>query len=378
MISLRLLAAPVLLALTMSFRPVLAAPGWLIAATSESVRAGERLALDAVRPDAAPWPENLRLRLTDEDSATEIELAAEGVDDGNRRRYAASLPERLSGLVRAELADRTSNRIALVVAAADPIQRMGRPGPALAVAPGTTPLPTEEPALSANEPVYFVAGTRGGANARFQLSFKYRLFDPAGTPVRTLPFLDGLHFGYTQSSVWDLGADSKPFRDTSYRPSLFWQARLPGEGLTPRFLRYGYEHESNGKDGANSRSIDTLFVLPVWRRQFDDGAALAFAPKVYGYLDRQDNPDIRRYRGNVDWNVRYGQEKGWLLMAQIRRGSAGHASGQFDLSFPLREPIFARTGGFLHFQLFNGYGESLLDYDRKRSSQLRLGFSIVR
>ncbi|MGH8721816.1 MAG: phospholipase A, partial [Burkholderiales bacterium] len=31
-----------------------------------------------------------------------------------------------------------------------------------------------EPPLTENEPVYFVMGTRGGTNARFQLSFKYR------------------------------------------------------------------------------------------------------------------------------------------------------------------------------------------------------------
>lgn len=358
-----------------------AAPGWLIAAPSESIRAGERLVLDAVRPDAAPWPERLRLRLTDEDSAAEIELAAEGEEHGARRRYAAPLPEGLAGLVRAELAGRASNRIALVVAAADPIHRMGEPGPTPALAaatPGGAPLPPEEPALSANEPMYFVVGSRSGANARFQLSFKYRLFDPASALVQSAPFLRNLHFGYTQSSVWDLGADSKPFRDTSYRPTLFWQDRLDGGGLNPVFLRYGYEHESNGKDGANSRSIDTLFVMPAWRKEFEDGTALAFAPKLYGYLDREENTDIGRYRGHVDWNFRVGKEKGWLLMSQIRRGSAGHASGQFDLSYPLRDPIFARTGGFLHFQLFTGYGESLLDYKQKRSAQLRVGFSIVR
>lgn len=215
-------------------------------------------------------------------------------------------------------------------------------------------------------------------NARFQLSFKYRLFDPAGRPAQWLPLLSRLHFGYTQSSIWDMGADSAPFRDTSYRPSFFWQEPTGGQGLMPDLLRAGYEHESNGKDGANSRSINTLFAQPVWRTGFSDGRTLIFAPKVYGYLGKEDNPDIQRYRGYVDWVFRYGHEDGWLLATQLRRGTGGHGSAQFNLSYPLREPVFARTGGFLHFQLFTGYGESLLDYNLDRGTQVRVGFSIVR
>ena len=65
----------------------------------------------------------------------------------------------------------------------------------------------------------------------------------------------------------------------------------------PAVLRAGYEHESNGKDGVNSRSINTLFVQPVWRAGFSDGRTFIFAPKVYGYLEKSDNPDIQNYRG---------------------------------------------------------------------------------
>lgn len=168
------------------------------------------------------------------------------------------------------------------------------------------------------------------------------------------------------------------FRDTNYRPSFFWQGATLGEGLMPDLLRAGYEHESNGKDGATSRSINTLFAQPVWRTGFSDGRTLIFAPKVYGYLEKSDNLDIQRYRGYVDWNFRYGFDDGWLLATKLRRGTAGHGSTQLDLSYPLRKLLFARTGGFLHFQLFNGYGDSLLDYNLNRGTQVRVGFSIVR
>jgi outer membrane phospholipase A len=237
----------------------------------------------------------------------------------------------------------------------------------------------DEPGLSVNEPMYFVLGGNGDDfTARFQLSFKYRLLDPDSLPVEWFPPLAGLHFGYTQTTLWDLGEDSAPFRDTSYRPSLFWQGTLSGQGWMPTLLRTGFEHESNGKDEANSRSLNLLFAQPAWHMAFADGKSLIFAPRFHGYLDKDDNPDIQRYRGHVDWIFRYGHENGWLLTGQLRRGAADHGSAQLDLTYPLRRPLFARTGGFLHFQLFKGYGESLLDYNVEQDLQARVGISIVR
>ena len=56
-----------------------------------------------------------------------------------------------------------------------------------------------------------------------------------------------------------------------------------------------------------------------------------------------------------------------------RKGSA-----QLDLSYRLKRMLFSDAGGFLHFQYFNGYGESLLDYNQRRRPQFRVGVSIVR
>lgn len=359
--------------------PAVAAPAWLIATPDETAQAGAAMEFEVVKPAAqAEWPAVLKLRIAHNGKSLEVEFTTVGpvTAEDARRTYRAVLPARLSGLVRVDMAGVESNRLALLVTAADPIEQMRAPMDTAAMP--AVPLTVDEPALSAHEPMYIVVGGSGGATARFQLSFKYRIFDPDSSPVQWFSPLSRLHFGYTQSSVWDLGAESMPFRDTSYRPSLFWQGATLGEGLMPDFLRAGYEHESNGKDGANSRSINTLFVQPAWRTSFSDGRSLIIAPKVYGYLDKEDNPNIQRYRGYVDWNFRYGHEGGWLLATQLRSDITGRGSAQFDISRPLRKPIFARTGGFLHFQLFTGYGESLLDYNLKRSTQARVGFSIVR
>lgn len=383
----RSLAFPLLL----SAAAAQAAAGWLIAAPTETVRGGGRIVLEAVRPDAGtPWPAALHLRLHDARGRVErVELhAADDAAGALRRAYAANLPALEEGVLRADLAELSSNRLALIVTAAaatDPLERMAAPGePAAdaAAAPARfDPIPESEPALSANEPMYFVLGSRGGLDARFQLSFKYRLFDEKSAPARLFAPFGRLHLGYTQTSLWDLSGDSRPFRDTSYRPSLFWQGRLEagrGGAWLPGFLRGGYEHESSGKDGARSRSVDTLFLQPAWRADLAGGKTLIFAPKLYAYLDRDDNPDIARYRGHIDWMLRYGNERGWVTSVRLRRGTGGYGSGQADLSWPLRDPLFSRTGGFLHVQLFTGYGETLLDYNVKRPLQLRVGFSIVR
>ncbi len=274
------------------------------------------------------------------------------------------------------LADVSSNRLLLsdadplAVPIADSIQ---------APTQRLEPMPKNEPALSVLESVYFVAGTGGGLNSRFQLSFKYRLFDPEATPVQWFPELNKVHFGYTQTTSWDMNASSMLFHDTSYRPSLFWQSKLDEKNtIGPSYLRSGFEHESNGKDGVSSRSINIFYVQPVLRKDFTVGDSLFFAPRFYGYINQDGNPDIASYRGYVDWQVRYGDEHGWLLSSRIRTGTAGYGSAQLDLSVPLRKPLFSRTGGFLYFQLFTGYGESLLDYNLESSPQLRVGLSIVR
>ncbi len=240
--------------------------------------------------------------------------------------------------------------------------------------------PTEYHILAPNEPIYFVAGGNGDTTARFQLSFQYRLFDAGSSLVRRVPWTSGLHLGYTQTSLWNLSADSKPFEDTSYRPSLFWQTFERREGLLPDALRVGYEHESNGRSEEESRSLDTLFVHPAWFHSLGR-YQLTIAPKLHLYLAKGgENPDIADYRGYAGLLARYGRTDGWQVSARLRTRKGGYASGRLDFSYPLRSPVavFARTGGYFYVQLFHGYGESLLNYDQKEDLQVRIGLSIVR
>lgn len=368
----------------------MAAEPWLAAPRDTTLGPGKVVTLDIVKPAEAAWPAQLRLTLDGVGSEETLVLTAidAGAADGDRRAYQARPRSRFSGVVKARLVDVPANAFLLQASVDDDIGPLevtheedhAQPAPRNASPTIVIAKPGDEPGLSANEPAYFVLGSdsRHGADARFQLSFKYRLFDPKSALSEFSPLFSNLYFTYTQTSLWDIGDDSSPFRDTSYRPGLYYGWAGSGTQWLPDDWRLGLEHESNGQSGADSRSINIAYVRPIWHAEMDHGRRLTFMPKIYDYLSKSDNEDIQRYRGYADWMVRYGREDGLIVNGMYRQGTAGYASGQVDLSYPLSARIFARTGTFVHLQLFSGYGETLLDYNRERDTQLRIGLSIAR
>jgi phospholipase A1 len=342
-----------------------AEPDWLLVAP-QRVIAGEPFEVIVVAPVEATLPEELTLRAKIDITELEIRALAVGEAQGARRRYGATMPARAGGPATLALAERDSNVVAVVVARRDAMQRLTGRDEA-----------TAEPPLSEEEPVYFAVGAHQGANARFQLSFKYRLFDPATGYGAAQPWLVGFYFAYTQTSLWDLSADSKPFHDTAYRPSLFWSWQRVDQRTWIDGVRLGFEHESNGQAEPTSRSINTLFVRPEWRWSAGRGGAIEFTPKFYAYLSNGENPDIASYRGYVDWRVRHDAGGQWITTAVARIGTAGKGSLLLDMSRRTRDIKVGPVSGYLHLQYFNGYGESLLDYNVRRPWQLRVGLAIV-
>jgi outer membrane phospholipase A len=279
-----------------------------------------------------------------------------------RVRYRGQMPTDLVG----ELAFRPANIDANAVAVRS-----------LSATSGSADLARFTSAISANEPMYFSMGSRGNTSAKFQVSLKFRIFNPE---TKT-PFLEKLYLAYSQTSIWDLDSASKPFRDSSYRPGVFFlDDRVSQWPFANSRLGFqsGLEHESNGKDSADSRSINIAYLRPAVTFLLGDGYALTLAPKIYHYLDKDENPDIDDYRGHADFLIRFGQEDGWLFDTTLRRGHSAKSSVQVDASYPLRKPTFGNLGGYLHLQYFNGYGESLVDYDRKLRSQFRIGLMVTR
>jgi outer membrane phospholipase A len=265
--------------------------------------------------------------------------------------------------------------------------------------------------ISGYDPIYFAVGWRERFNARFQFSFKYRPIDPGpdeweGDIWRTLA--GKMHFAYTQTSIWDLESFSKPFYDSSYKPTIFALHQFKRRAGSPWSfsLQAGAQHESNGKGGGTAptpsrpglisttgrtrhlsvtRSLNTLYALPRTRWEDERGRFFEAALRYSAYFQEDENPDIAKYRGYAELTIRGGYLRGMHLSAHLRGRNDGFGSVEFNLTWPTSEaflfrslPLVSNLGGYAQIQYFNGYGESLLDYDVRRKDQLRFGLMIVR
>lgn len=312
-----------------------------------------------------------------------------------RAKYAGTLPDGLTGNLVLELVEFEGTLLALAVtepetavvspattsAAQERNAKKARKKEVADAAVGPTDRDAARfaSAFSPNEPNYFSAGSSGETNAKFQVSLKFRLFNP---DTQT-PFLEKLYLAYSQTSIWTLGTSSKPFYDSSYRPSAFFLdedvSLWPYRSWSRLGFQAGFEHESNGKGEADSRSVNTVFIRPTFTMPFGKDYFVSFAPKLYKYTEKEDNPDIAEYRGYGDYLIRVGKVDGLQLATTLRKGTLKDPySAQFDLSYPLKTATFGNLGGYLHLQYFEGYGESLLDYNRHVRPQFRIGLMITR
>lgn len=209
---------------------------------------------------------------------------------------------------------------------------------------------------------------------KFQFSFKLSvardLFHDNGT----------LYFAYTNLSFWQAyNKDvSSPFRETNHEPELFVSVDNDWDvfGMTNRANAIGISHQSNGRSGTLSRSWNRIYGLFL----FDRGRFLLAVKPWYRIPendkasptdpDGDDNPDIDKYLGYGEIHAFYKWDKqtiGLMLRNNLRRHD-NKGAVQVDWAFPLGR----RLKGYVQF--FNGYGESLIDYDR---SVNRIGIGVL-
>lgn len=214
--------------------------------------------------------------------------------------------------------------------------------------------------------------------AIFQLSFKTHV-------------VAGLFLAYTQHSFWQVYDESasRPFRETNYNPEVFYTT--PNFALGPALrlgVQAGAEHESNG------RGIETIQGAPVllsrsWNRYYawprlliGPDAPLIVSFKWWGRVPEpaktdpldttgDDNPDIMDYLGRGELHFMLGAVP-WLRVVGMVRKGRRPGTGTVGLDVLLRPSATWHLWLQLHY--FDGYGESLIDYNR---SVHRLGIGVA-
>ena len=190
-----------------------------------------------------------------------------------------------------------------------------------------------------------------------------------------------LYLGYTNKSFWQAYNSnvSRPFRETNHEPELWlsFESPLTAFGLNNVTNSIGINHQSNGRSGAFSRSWNRIIASSVWEKD-----NFAFALRTWyrlpeneedfpGDPEGDDNPDIDDFLGYGDYRFAYSSgHHTWSL--KLRNFVTGNNRGavEFSWSFPFGD----RVGGYINY--FNGYGESLIDYNAKTES-LGLGIELT-
>lgn len=190
--------------------------------------------------------------------------------------------------------------------------------------------------------------------AKFQVSFKLPLTHDLLMPDSTL------FFAYTNQSWWQVyNTDfSSAFRESDHEPELFVRhyggPRLGRFGIAGWDL--GFVHQSNGRPTQLSRSWNRVFANVAI-----DAGDLAMSLKAWYRLpedtDKDDNPDLYRYLGYGEVRALYTPNRNTFGL-MLRKGSDKGAL-ELTWSYPLSN--FLRV----YAAYFNGYGESLLDYDQR-------------
>jgi outer membrane phospholipase A len=216
-----------------------------------------------------------------------------------------------------------------------------------------------------HQPTYFIFGKD---DLKLQFSFKYRA-------MKTLP----LYFAYSQLMFWDIYKDSKPFRDSNYRPEVFYRT-LESENSFLTSLDFGYMHLSNGRDKESSRSLERVFVRTNLLAKIE-GRHLGVILQVHKIFDEQQNEQIEDHLGY--WEAVFYMTKLFTIDKQHTdleiRTYAGskvvdisNGAVQVGLVHHFNSEDFNPA---LYLQYFEGYAENLIGYDKKRS-EIRLGLML--
>ena len=221
--------------------------------------------------------------------------------------------------------------------------------------------------LTATDPDY----TNKDIEVQFQISLK-------------VPFAIDLFNGhmdiygaYTNRSFWQLynSEYSEPFRETNHEPEVWAQFTNDWEvwGFTNVLNTAGWVHQSNGQAGLQSRSWNRVYSNFIFEK---DNFVVSFKPWIWVSKDKttSDNPDITDFMGHGEIRAAWQRNDHVVSMMIRNQLESGFDKGAVELGWSI--PIFNYPYLKAYVQYFHGYGESLIDYNRK-VNRIGVGISVT-
>lgn len=223
-----------------------------------------------------------------------------------------------------------------------------------------------------------------------QFSAKYNLFSTKEAK-EFYPFAGLLFFGYTHTFHFANYEKSKPVDMTHYNPELFIKS-----SHKTKYIQIGLvEHKSNGEDGSDSRGFNRSYIQGNYEfnpsRKFNFGTSLKlfwlYAVSGGNSENKKfDKEDISEYIGFTETKLYYyymnssnieifrvyvsgalGASKTFRYRKHNRFGFVKR--GWLESGAMIRLP---KSNLFLYGQMFYGYGEWIVNYNKK-STSFRLG-----
>ncbi|MBK8232373.1 MAG: phospholipase A [Candidatus Eisenbacteria bacterium] len=200
----------------------------------------------------------------------------------------------------------------------------------------------------------------------------------------------GLHVVYRQNSFWHLWEPSAPFFDNNYNPEAMLyveNASICKEPAVPSVQLFA-GHESNGRDGATSRSWNRWGLGIDWGEP--GRSKIYFASRAWrAWSVGRENADLPEYagRGEVILTTTLGRGMcRWQAIVptvSVRSrifGRSVFVNTEIDATFDTEAiggEIGTRFTPSLEVQYFSGTGENLLAYS-KSVTAWRVGLALER
>jgi phospholipase A1 len=195
---------------------------------------------------------------------------------------------------------------------------------------------------------------------------------------------DSLWFAYSQQSYWQVFTPwlSRPFRNTDHEPEFIYvyplTASLPGQWKL-RYAGAGIVHQSNGQSLPLSRSWNRVYVSAGAEHPGGFSLQARVWQRIHEAPEDDDNPHISDYVGRAEVTGSWDINADHTLAITYRNNLRGFDKGSVRLEWMRK--IESQTPSPLgslrvHAQVFSGYGDSLLDFNRRRTV-FAVGLSLV-